>query len=201
MQELEVRLPPPRVGDVSLWPPAALATGTVLVVASLAALASQGLDAVEGLEAMMLVLAGVVIAGWGVLQLARGRRGLLRHETLIRLDGIGVSVHAADAAAMLTWSDVALVELRWWEIVPPYVGEPTHLPVLRFVPAHEGDIALTGSPGLSADLAHSFGISTGAAVLTVIVGPAGVAGIQELADWLGEHRSDVPVEVGAPPDL
>lgn len=196
---LEVRLPPPSGRSGSLWPPVGIAVGSLLVVVPLAAMATQDLDLVDGLSALTLVLAGVVIAGWGVIQLSRGRRALLRHETVVQLDGIGVTVRAVDAAAMLTWPDVALVELSWWEIVPPYVDEPAHLPVLRFVPRHDGDVALNGAPALSAELAHSFGISTPAAVLTVVLDHAAMGPLQQVADWLAQHRPDVAVEVGPPP--
>lgn len=198
---LEVRLPSPGGTGPSLWPPVALAVGTLLVVVPLAAIATQGLDLIDRIDALLLALAGIVIAGWGVLELSRGRRALLRHDTVVQLDGIGVTVRASDLAGLLTWPDLALVELSWWEIVPPYVDEPAHLPVLRFVPHHDGDVTLDGTAGLTADLAHSFGISVPAAVLTVVVGSEALGPLQQLADWLGEHRPEVPVEVGDPPDL
>ncbi|MBM7520241.1 hypothetical protein [Nocardioides nitrophenolicus] len=196
---MDVRLPAPAGGR----PPLALVAigvGAVLLVAPLAAIASQGLSPLDRLDALMLALAGVVILGWGVLRTA-GRRARLRHPTVVQLDGVGVTVRGPDVAATLAWSDVALVEVRWWEIVPPYVEEARHLPVLRFVAAHDADITVQGSPTISADLAHAFGISPAAAALSVVVGADGLEPLQEVLTWAGGHRPDVPVEVGAPPEL
>ena len=83
--------------------------------------------------------------------------------------------------------------------MPPYVEEAQHLPVLRFVARDDRDI-VTG-PGLAPDdgLAHAFGITPAAAALTVVVGLDGLEPLEQVLGWLGEHRADVPVEVGAPP--
>ncbi len=179
---------------------AALPIGAVLLVAPLAAIATQGLAALDRLDALLLALAGLVILGWGVRRVA-GPRPRLQHPTDVTLDGIGVTVQGEDVVALLTWPDVALVEVHWWEIVPPYVEDARHLPVLRFVPHHEGDVTLHGTPGISADLAHSFGIPLASAALTVVVGPEAVGPLEEVLDWVGAHRPDVPVEIGAPPEL
>lgn len=192
---MDVRLPPP-TRDRPRSAPIALVVGLVLLVAPLAAVGTQGLDFFDRLDAVMLALTGLVIAGWGGWQVGRpGPR--LRQPTDLHLDGVGVTARGA----ALTWPDVALVELRWWEIVPPYVEEAQHLPVLRFVARDDRDI-VTG-PGLAPDdgLAHAFGITPAAAALTVVVGVDGVEPLQQVLAWLGEHRADVPVEVGAPPSF
>ncbi len=196
---MDVRLPAAAGG----WPRSAVAAvvvGGVLLVAPLAAIASRRLDTYDRLNALMLALAGLVVLGWGVRLLA-GTRARLRQTTDVTLDGIGVTVRGADVSALVTWPDVALVEVHWWEIVPPYVEEAIHLPVLRFVPRHDGDVTLHGTPAISADLARSFGISAPAAALTVVIGAAALEPLHELLAWVGAHRPDVPVEVGAPPDL
>lgn len=177
---------------------AAIPIGAVLLVAPLAAIVTQGLDPLDRLDALLLALTGLVILGWGVFRVA-GPRPRLQHPTDITLDGVGVTVQGADVTALLTWPDVALVEVRWWEIVPPYVEEARHLPVLRFVPHHDGDVTVNGTPQISADLARAFGISPAAAALTVVIGPAALAPLDETLGWVGAHRPDVPVEIGAPP--
>lgn len=196
---LDLRMPAPDGG-----PPrsalAALPIGAVLLVAPLVAIVSQGLDPFDQLDALMLALAGLVILGWGVHRVA-GPRPRLQHPTGITVDGVGVTVHGADVVALLTWPDVSIVEVGWWEIVPPYVEEACHLPVLRFVPQHDGDVTLHGTPGISADLAQSFGITPAAAALTVVIGRDSLDPLQALLDWIGAHRPDVPVELGAPPEL
>lgn len=194
---LDLRLPAPagRPPGIAV---AAIPIGAVLLVAPLVALASQGLDPLDRLDALLLALTGLVILGWGVLRVA-GPRPRLQHPTDLTLDGVGVTVQGADVTALLTWPDVSLVEVSWWEIVPPFVEESCHLPVLRFVPSHDGDITLNGTPALSADLAQAFGISPAAAALTVVVGRDAVAPLEEMLAWIGVHRPDVPVELGAPP--
>lgn len=196
---LDVRLPAP-AGRVPGRAVAAIPIGALLLVAPLAAIATQGLDSFDRLEALMLALAGAVILGWGLHRVA-GPRPRLQHPTDITVDGVGLTVHGADVVALLAWPDVALVEVSWWEIVPPYVEEACHLPVLRFVPQHDGDVTLHGTPGISADLAQSFGTTPAAAALTVVLGRDALDPAQTLLDWLGAHRPDVPVELGAPPEL
>lgn len=192
---MDVRLPPP----TAVRPrsaPVAVVVGVVLLVAPLAAVGTQGLDLFDRLDAVMLALTGLVIAGWGGWQL--GRPGpLLRRPTDLHLDGIGISAQGA----LLTWPDVALVEVRWWEILPPYVDEPQHLPVLRFVARDDRDITTGAQLAADAGLAHAFGISPAAAALTVVVGPEALEPLQQVLAWIGEHRADVPVEVGAPPSF
>lgn len=190
---MDVRLPPP-TGGRPRSAPVALVVGLVLLVAPLVAVLSQGLGSFDRLEALMLALAGVVVAGWGGWQFGRPRPRLAR-PTDIHLDGIGVTM----GGALLTWPDVALVEVRWWEIVPPYVEHARHLPVLRFVAADDGDIATGGDLAPDLGLAHAFGITPAAAALTVVVGPDGREPLEQVLGWLREHRADVAVEVGAPP--
>ena len=72
---------------------------------------------------------------------------------------------------------------------------------MLFRSRHDGDVTLHGTPAISADLARSFGISAPAAALTVVIGAAALEPLHELLAWVGAHRPDVPVEVGAPPDL
>lgn len=194
---LDVRLPAP-AGRPPGSAVAAIPIGAVLLVAPLAAILTQGLDPLDRLDALLLALTGLLILGWGVVRVA-GPRPRLHHATDITLDGVGVTVQGADVAALLAWPDVAVVEVQWWEIVPPYVEEALHLPVLRFVPDHDGDVALNGTPGITADLAHSFGTSSAAAALTVVVGRDALGPLEEVLDWVGANRPDVPVELGAPP--
>lgn len=195
----DIRLPAP-AGRPPGTAVAAVPVGAVLIAAPLAAIATQGLHPLDRLDALLLALAGLVILGWGVLQVA-GPRPRLQHTTDVTLDGVGVAVGGADVTALLTWPDVSVVEVSWWEIVPPYVEEACHLPVLRFVPQHDGDVTLRGTPGISADLAQSFGITPAAAALTVVIGPRSIELLQALLDWIGANRPDVPVELGAPPEL
>ncbi|TQK71388.1 hypothetical protein [Nocardioides sp. SLBN-35] len=196
---MDVRLPAP-AGGRPLSAVVAAAVGAILLVTPLAAIASQGLGSEDRLDALMLALAGLVILGWGGYRLV-GRRPRLQHATHVELDGVGVAVRGVDVAALLTWRDVALVEVRWWQIVPPYVEEAIHLPVLRFVARDDGDVALQGSSVLTADLAQAFAISTPAAALSAVVGREGLEPLQQVLAWMGENRPDVPVEIGAPPDL
>lgn len=195
---MDVRLPAPAGGR----PPSvvvAVPVGVVLLVAPLVAIAVRDLDTDDRLSALMLALAGLVVLGWGLGRLARRPR--LRHPTDVHLDGVGVTVRGPEVGALLTWPDVLLVEVRWWEVVPPYVDEAVHLPVLRFVARHDGDITVDGTPRTSADLAQAFGISPPSAALTAVVGTEALGPLQELLAWIGENRPDVTVEVGAPPDL
>jgi hypothetical protein len=148
----------------------------------------------------MLALAGLVVLGWGARRLAV-TPGRLQYAIEVHLDGVGVTVRGPEVSALIAWPDVALVEVRWWQVVPPYVEEAVHLPVLRFVARHDGDITLAGTPAISADLAHAFGISRPAAALTAVIGTAAVEPLEDLLAWVGAHRPDVPVEVGAPPVL
>lgn len=196
---MDVRLPapvgrPPRIVIV------AVLVGAVLLSAPLLAIATQGLDPLHRLNALMLALAGLVILVWGVRRVI-GPRQQLRHHTDLRLDHIGVTMLGAGSGAQLAWSDLALVEVRWWEIVPPYVDEECHLPVLRFVARDDGDIAISGLGPLAAPLGHAFGIPPAAAALTVVLGPDALEPLQQVLDWLADHRADVAVEVGAPPAL
>lgn len=198
MSSLDVRLPAPERGLPRL-PLVAVLAGTVLLVAPLAAIASQGLDPFDRLDALMLALAGLVVAGWGGYRL--GARPLLRHDTALRLDDAGVTLQGADSGARLAWPDLALVEVAWWEIVPPYVDDAQHLPVLRFVAHDDHAIAVNGAGVVAGQLAHAFGISPPAAALTAVLGHDGLGALQQVLDWVGGHRPDVPVEVGAPPAL
>lgn len=193
---MDVRLAPAAAAGRPRSAVVAVVVGVVLLVAPLAAVATQGLDPLDRLDALLLAATGLLIACWAGWRLGRpGPR--LRHPTDLSLDGVGVTV----PGAALTCPDVALVEVRWWEIVPPYVDEPQHLPVLRFVA--RDDRAIVTGPALRPDdgLAHAFGISPAAAALTVVVGPDGLEALQQVLGWVAEHRSDVPVEVGAPPAL
>lgn len=196
---LDLRLPAPDWG-----PPrsafVALPIGAALAVAPLVAITTEQLAGTDRLNALMLVLAGAVILGWGVFSLTRPRPRL-QHPTDVTLDGVGVTVHGADLAAMLTWPDVEVVEVRWWEIVPPYVEEADHLPVLRFVARHDGDIRTLGTPGLTADLAHSFGMTVPAAALSVVVGGNGIDELQQVLAWVVQNRPDVAVELEEAPDV
>ncbi|HVK29517.1 MAG TPA: hypothetical protein VM575_14340 [Nocardioides sp.] len=194
---LDLRLPAPDSGPLRSAL-AALPIGAALVVAPLVAISTQDLAGTDRLNALMLVLAGAVILGWGVFSLTRPRPRL-QHPTDVTLDGVGVTVHGTDLAAMLTWPDVAVVEVGWWEIVPPYVDEAEHLPVLRFVARHDGDIRTVGAPGLSADLAHSFGLTVPAAALTVVVGGNGIDELQQVLGWVVRNRPDVAVELEEAP--
>lgn len=196
---LDLRLPAP-AGRPPGSAVAAVPIGAVLLAAPLAAIVTQGLDPLDRLDALLLALTGLVILGWGVFRVA-DPRPRLQHTTDVALDGVGVSVRGADVTALLTWPDVAVVEVSWWEIVPPYVEEACHLPVLRFVPQHDGDVTLQGTPGISADLAQSFGVSPAAGALTVVIGPRAIEPLQALVDWIGANRPDVAVELGAPPEL
>ncbi len=190
---MDVRFPAP-AGARPRSAVVALVVGPVLLVAPLAAVLTQGLDLLDRLDALMLALAGLVITGWGGYRVA-GPRPRLRHATDVRLDGIGVEA----PGALLTWPDVALVEVRWWEIVPPYVEEARHLPVLRFVARDDRDITTDDRLRPDDGLAHAFGITPAAAALTVVVGPDGLAALDQVLGWIAEHRGDVAVEVGAPP--
>ncbi|GAA1534288.1 hypothetical protein [Nocardioides humi] len=195
---MDVRLPapagrPPRSALV------AIVVGAVLLVAPLVAIASRGLDPFDRLDALMLALAGLVILGWGGFRV--GSRPLLRHATALRLDDAGVALQGPDAAALLRWPDLAVVEVAWWEIVPPYVEEAEHLPVLRFVARDDGAIALNGAGRLATRLGQSFRISPPAAALTVVLGAEALDPLHRVLDWLEQHRGDVPVAVGEPPEL
>lgn len=196
MSSLDVRLPAPASGLPRIALVAVLA-GTVMVVAPLLAIASQGLDPFDRLDALMLALAGLVVAGWGGYRL--GARPLLRHDTALHLDEAGVTVQGADSGARLPWPDLARVEVVWWQIVPPYVEEDQHLPVLRFVARDDHTIAVDRAGVVSDQLAHAFRISAPAAALTTVVGLRGLGALQQVLDWVGGHLPDVPVEIGAPP--
>ncbi|GAA3542644.1 hypothetical protein GCM10022263_32270 [Nocardioides daeguensis] len=177
----------------------AVLAGAVMVAAPLAAIASQGLDPFDRLDALMLALAGLVVAGWGGYRL--GARPLLRRDIALHLDEAGVTLQGADSGARLLWPDLARVELAWWEIVPPYVEDAEHLPVLRLVAHDDHAIAVNGAGVVSGQLARAFGISPPAAARTAVVGHGGLGALQQVLDWVGSHQPDVPVEVGAPPAL
>jgi hypothetical protein len=193
---MDVRLPA-TAGDRPRLPWLVLVIGAVLLVAAIAALGTQALDRVDGIDALMLALTGVVIMGWGGYRLSS--RPLLHHDTGLHLDGVGITVQSTDAGAMLLWSDVELVEVAWWEIVPPYVDGAQHLPVLRFVARDDRDISRNGPGVLAARLGQAFGMSPSAAALTVVVGPAGVEALQQAIDWIEDNRGEVPIEIGEPP--
>ncbi|KRB74071.1 hypothetical protein ASE01_18950 [Nocardioides sp. Root190] len=202
MQPLEVRLPSPGGSRSSIWPPVALAIGTILVVAPLAAVATQGLDTIDSLDAFLLALAGVVIAGWGVLQLAGGGTRL-HHDALLRLDEDGAALHTGGSRsggwAQIAWADLSAIEIAWWEILPPFVEDPEHLPVLRFLSRYDAAIRVNEPTGLATDLGHAFGISPQAASLLTVLDPSAAIALQQVEAWLEAHRPDVPLEVGAPP--
>ncbi|GAA3684166.1 hypothetical protein GCM10022237_48440 [Nocardioides ginsengisoli] len=61
---MDVRLPAP-AGNPPRLPWLALVIGAVLIVTSLAATGTQALDRVDVIDALMLALTGLVIAGWG----------------------------------------------------------------------------------------------------------------------------------------
>ncbi|MFD1249149.1 hypothetical protein ACFQ3F_15230 [Nocardioides ginsengisoli] len=108
-------------------------------------------------------------------------------------------MQSTDAGAMLLWANVELVEVGWWEIVPPYVDEARHLPVLRFIARDDRDISVNGAGALAARLGQAFGMSPAAAALTAVVGPSGLGALEQVIGWLEENRGDVPVEIGEPP--
>ena len=193
---MDVRLPAP-AGDRPRLPWIALVIGAVLLGSAVVALGTRRLDQVDGLDAVMLALAGIVILGWGGHRL--WSRPLLQHDTALHLDGVGVTLQSTDAGAMLLWPNVALVEVAWWEIVPPYVDEARHLPVLRFVAHDDRDISVNGSGELATRLAQAFGTSPSAAALTAVLGPDGLAPVAQALNWIEENRGDVPIEVGEPP--
>ncbi|TWG92007.1 hypothetical protein L615_007500000170 [Nocardioides sp. J9] len=201
---LEVRLPSPVGALRSPWPYAAVLVGTLLVVGPLAALASQGLDSLDRLDALMIVLAGVVMAGWGLRELGRPT-SLLRHDSVLRLDESGVAVHTGGARdggwAHVAWPDLMMVEVAWWEIVPPYVEEPEHLPVLRFVTSFDAVIRAQPTE-LSQRLGHSFSITPEEASLVAILdGRIGEKPLAQVRQWLAEHQPELPVDVGRRPEL
>ena len=201
---LQVRLPSPTQAHGSAWTALALVVGTILLAVPLVAVATQGLDDLDRLEALTLAFAGLVIAGWGVLQLARGR-ALLRWDAALQLDDRGVALHSGPdhdlTAAFVAWSDLAGVEVVWWRILPPYVDEPQDLPVLRLLPRHDGE-AMIGSLGELTDrISQSFGITPEAAALVAVLDPSGLDAVHQVQGWLAAHQPRVPMEVGAPPDL
>lgn len=201
---LQVRLPSPTQAHGAAWTALALVVGATLLALPLAAVATQGLDDLDRLEALMLAFAGLVIAGWGVLQLARGR-ALLRWDAALQLDERGVTLHNGPdrdlTVTFVAWPDVAGVEVAWWRILQPYVDEPQDLPVLRLLTRHDGEVTVGSLGELTHRLGQSFGIPPEAAALVAVLDPSGLDAVHQVQAWLAAHQPRVPVEIGAPPDL
>lgn len=200
---LEVRLPAPD-GQVSAMRLVAVVVGAVLSVSVVIALLTQDLASLDRLDAILLAAAGLLILGWGVVGLI-GNNARLRYDAVLRLDPDGLALHTGSAReggwAHLAWHDLERVEVQWWEIVPPFVEEPEHLPVLRFVSRDDGYIQATGDHVQSRALAGAFQVAPASAALIAVLGRSSQDALWQLGAWLGEHQHEVPVEIGAPPNL
>ncbi|KRA32716.1 MULTISPECIES: hypothetical protein [unclassified Nocardioides] len=200
---LELRLPAP-AGQHSPLRPVAVALGFVLAGSMLVAIGTQDLDSLDQLEAIMTAAAGLLILGWGVAGLF-GNSSRLRYDAILRLDGDGIALHSGAAGdggwAHLAWYDLARVEVHWWEIVPPFLEDPEHLPVLRFISRDESYIQVAGDHVQSRALAGAFQVSPASAALIAVLDHAATEPLQQLGAWLNEHQGEVPVEIGAPPNL
>lgn len=200
---LELRLPAP-AGQRPVLRLFAVAVGAVLSVTMAIALGTQDLASLDRLEATLTAATGLLILGWGVAGLVGARRRL-RHDALLHLDADGVAMHTGSAAAggwaHLAWHDLEHVEVHWWEIVPPFLEDPEHLPVLRFISRNDTYIQVTGAHEQASALAGAFQVSPASAALIAVVDPSATEALQQLAGWLSEHQSEVRVEVGAPPYL
>ncbi len=200
---VEVRLPAP-AGQLPVLRVVAVVAGAALAVSLLIALGTQDLASLDRLDALLLAATGLLILGWGIAGLI-GNRSRLRYDAVLQLDSDGVALHTGSARdggwGHVAWRDVERVEVHWWEIVPPFVEDPEHLPVLRFVSRNDAYIQLSGAQAQSKALAGAFQVSPEAATLIAVLDPSAAEALQHLGAWLSEHQVEVPVEIGAPPNL
>lgn len=200
---LELRLPAPASGPSPLRP-VAVAVGLALSGSLFVALATQELESLDRLDALLTAGAGLLILGWGVAGLV-GNSSRLRHDAVVQLDDDGVALHTGSARdggwGHVAWHDVERIEVHWWEIVPPFVEDPEHLPVLRFVSRNDAYIQVSGAQVQSRALAGAFQVSPESAALIAVLDPSEAEALQELGAWLSEHQVEVTVDIGAPPNL
>lgn len=200
---LELRLPAPVSGPSPLRP-VAIAVGLALSGSLFVALATQELESLDRLDALLTAAAGLLILGWGVAGLI-GNSSRLCHDAVVQLDNDGVALHTGSARdgawGHVAWRDVERVEVHWWEIVPPFVEDPEHLPVLRFVSRNDAYIQVSGAQVQSRALAGAFQVSPESAALIAVLDPSDAEALQHLGAWLSEHQVEVTVDIGAPPNL
>lgn len=200
-EALELRLPAP-AGHRSPLRLVAVVAGTALSVSLLVALASQDLASLDRLDALLLAATGLLILGWGVAGLI-GNGARLCHDAVLRLDADGLALHTGSGRdggwAHLGWYDLERVEVHWWEIVPPFVEDPEHLPVLRFVSRDDAHVQVSGDHVQASALAGAFQVSTAAAALIAVLDDSATETLPLLGTWLSEHQSEVRFEIGAPP--
>lgn len=196
---LEIRRVPPRQAWHALaLAGAAVVGGGALIVAGVLAVATQDLAPAEQVNGVLVVVVGAMAAVWGGRRL-RNRRGLLRTDLILRLDGRGVGALTGSLAedgawASLAWPDLDRVEIRTHHLGPPYFVDERHAPVLRFVATDDAAIQVGHGSPYEAVKAAALGITPAAAALAMILGPVTEQRLPPIRAWLAANQPGVPID-------